>query len=166
MTQDARQYIMRSAAGSYDLVIGDAYTSGSTIPPHLMTAEFYQEIADCMTPSGILLSNIIGSYKHKKHLVLGGAMRSMQAGGLPEIHNFPIMMAREELKNAFEEHTARNNIVLASKQPLDPQRNAQGWERLTSFTPYSDLPTDTYVTRFVQLVDHRTSNYTDLVFHS
>ena len=47
---DARQFIRRQAADSYDVVVLDAYTSGSTIPPHLMTREFYAEIAGASAP--------------------------------------------------------------------------------------------------------------------
>ena len=124
-----------------------------------MTAEFYGEIAACMTPSGIVLSNIIGSYQDSKHLVLGGAMRSMQAGGLEYVHNFPILMPSEERNNAFEKDTSRNNIVLASPQPLDPTDNASGWQLLRDFTPYSDLPTNKYLTKFVQFIDTRNNRY-------
>ena len=60
-------------------------------------------------------------------------MRSMQAGGLINVHNFPILMESEERNNEFQERTSRNNIVLASAKPLDPTANAAGWQRLKQF---------------------------------
>ena len=66
--------------------------------------------------------------------MVGGAIRSMQASELKEVHNFPIMSSFEERKGNFDEHSNRNNIVVASRQALDPRGNAAGWER------YARLP--------------------------
>ena len=53
---DGRAYL-RSAAGPYDLVTIDAYTRGrygSTIPPHLVTREFFTEVASKLSEEGIV----------------------------------------------------------------------------------------------------------------
>ncbi len=152
---DARQYITyedmrRDPLTRYDVVVLDAYTSGSTIPSHLMTKEFFVSIAAILNPDGILMSNIIGSYTGKKRYVLGGAMRSMQAAGLDQVINIPIMTPG--YIGSIDVNDTRNNIVLASKAPLTPDRNSHGWKRMEAFTPWNELPTGAYETANVVLI--------------
>jgi len=139
---DARQFIAAhgvSGAEKYDLIVLDAYTSGSTIPPHLMTREFYKGCADALTEGGIVMSNIISCYekpKHgNKHLVLGGAIRSQQAAGLPHVHNIPILAT----PGSFIGTETRNNMLLASAQPIGPREAPKSWERLKAFIPFPEL---------------------------
>jgi hypothetical protein len=144
VVQDARQFIRFQAKDEsrdhpYDLVILDAYTSGSTIPPHLMTREFFQQIGDILHESGILLGNIIGSYTGEKHQVLGGAMRAMRAAGLTELRNFPIIELTRETTRNFDALQGRNNIVVASRKALQP-----ALENARNFIPYNDLPLKKY----------------------
>jgi hypothetical protein len=142
--RDARQYIRfdakrESATRPYDMVLLDAYTSGSTIPPHLMTKEFFKQCADVMNEDGIIFANVIGSYTGEKRLVSGGAMRSFRAAGLTHLWNFPVVITGEG-PGKFDRVRSRNNIVICSRKPLDPRANAAGWERLKSFVPYPQLP--------------------------
>ena len=150
---DARRFFqdpdLRDAE-PYDVIVLDAYTSGSTIPPHLMTREFYREMMAAMDENGILMSNIIGSYRGRKHLVLGGAIRSMRAAGLTEIHNIPVA-AFDQSGDKFDQ--PRNNILLASQQPLSPRTNKIGWRYLQAFTPYAEFPLNRYVSTTVALVN-------------
>ena len=145
---DARKAViyptLHGSEREFDVVVLDAYTSGSTIPPHLMTKEFYQELKGAMTEDGIVLSNIIGSYRKEQRRLLGGAMRSMMAAGLESVHSFPIYYYLDKqtkpLLGFDEQGSTRNNIVLASAQPLDPAGNRSGWELLRNFLPFNDLP--------------------------
>lgn len=147
VVRDARQFIRsESRLGTrWDMIILDAYTSGSTIPPHLMTREFYSECALALGDSGVLLSNIIGSYEPSKtggskHLVLGGAIRSMIAAGLPHVHNMPMVVV-DPRSGEFDLAAQKNNIVLASKRPLGPRTAAASWERMKMFVPYPEFRT-------------------------
>ena len=144
----------------YDVIVLDAYTSGSTIPPHLMTKEFYGEMMQAMDANGILMSNIIGSYRGKKHRVLGGAIRSMRAAGLTEIHNIPVA-AFDQSGDDFV--NARNNILLASQQALNPQNNKAGWRMLQQFTPYEEFPLNRYVSKTVALVNNEDGRSLEVV---
>lgn len=152
---DARQYIQVHAESSdprFDLIILDAYTSGSTIPPHLMTREFFAECAAALTDDGILLGNIIGSYgggKTRKHLVLGGAIKAMIAAGLEHVHNFPIL----RMPGDFKATENRNNMVVASRVPLDLKTRAAAWQRLRDFVLYPELDrgNPAYISRVVAL---------------
>ena len=56
--EDGRLFLQRSR-GPYDLIILDAFKSGS-IPFHLKTVEFYREAAAALSPDGILATNLYG----------------------------------------------------------------------------------------------------------
>jgi spermidine synthase len=58
---DGRWYVM-NCKEKYDLVFTDAYNDIS-IPYHLTTKEFLQEIKATMNPGGILMSNIIDNFQ-------------------------------------------------------------------------------------------------------
>ena len=157
---DARQFVhypaMRNDNGlKYDVAILDAYTSGSTIPSHLMTKEFFEEVKAILTEDGILLSNIIGSYSGPKKFVVGGAMRSQQAAGFTYVHNFPIVETPMRTDELIEiNHTyARNNLLVACAKPLNPQAHKNGWELVESFVPYADLPVGKAISEQIVVVD-------------
>jgi hypothetical protein len=169
LAEDGRQYIRYQASRAaakhpYDLVILDAYGAGGSIPSHLMTKEFYASCASILGDDGILMSNTIGAYTRadgpgpskntrNKHLVFGGAMRSMRAAGLREAYNLPVNKIVARGPRAFRPDQVNNNITMASKAPLGPDTNPEGWARARAFVPYPELPLSTYVARFVALYD-------------
>lgn len=167
MARDARQYIRYDATreARYDLVVLDAYTSGSTIPPHLMTREFFAECAAILGDGGMTLANIIGNVatsaddRGDKSMVLGGAIRSFRAAGLDNVWCFPILN-RNDSAGFVDSKRQRNNIVLASRAPLDPRGAAAGWERLARFVPVPELPTGIHTTASYTLVDTRKGVFT------
>jgi spermidine synthase len=57
--EDGRLYLARSEK-KYDLIVLDAY-SRTYVPFHLMTLEFFREVNKDLTPSGVVVSNIIAS---------------------------------------------------------------------------------------------------------
>ena len=147
VAKDARQFVRFDALREtrpYDLIILDAYTAGSTIPSHLMTREFFAECAQALSPDGLILGNIIGSYTGDKRKVVGGCLRSLRAGGLTEAYNIPVIYSWNDSPAQLDTKQARNNIVIASRKPLDPKRNPTGWERLLAFTPFPELAVDRY----------------------
>lgn len=57
---DAREGLRRlppAITGKVDLLVSDVY-SGAQTPAHLTSVEFYREIADLLSPSGVLLVNV------------------------------------------------------------------------------------------------------------
>jgi spermidine synthase len=56
-TADAREGIARLADESVDVVIRDAF-AGETVPAHLTTVEFMQEVRRVLRPTGTYLSNV------------------------------------------------------------------------------------------------------------
>ena len=162
MARDARQYIRYDATreAKYDLVILDAYTSGSTIPPHLMTREFFAEVENILADGGMALANIIGNVasvtdtQGDKSRVLGGAIRSFRAAQLSEVWCFPILSSGDSA-GLIDTNRQRNNIVIASRNPLDPRRRAADWERLKNFVLVPELPIATYTTAAYVLINSR-----------
>lgn len=63
---DARIFI-KSQIGkkTYDLILLDAFKSGS-VPFHLKTEEFYEEILEVLSPNGVVASNLYGKSNLKK----------------------------------------------------------------------------------------------------
>ncbi len=59
--KDGRRFVQETTE-KYDLVFLDAYNS-DTIPFHLATREFYEEIKARLTPGGVVVSNIIGTLR-------------------------------------------------------------------------------------------------------
>lgn len=148
VAQDARQFVRFDQRGDgrpWDLVVLDAYTAGSTIPSHLMTREFFAQVAATLGDDGVLLANIIGSYEGSRRQVLGGAIRSMRAGGLAQVVNIPVL--RDEPAGDFDAQNDRNNIVIASRAPLDSHASPAAWARLTAFIPFPELALGSAVTR-------------------
>ena len=58
--QDARSYLNQTRA-KFDVIISDVYSNQIAIPPSLLTVEYFQQLATHLTPSGLLLVNIIAS---------------------------------------------------------------------------------------------------------
>ena len=59
--RDGRRFV-RETTERYDLIYLDAYNS-DTIPFHLTTREFYQELRSRLAPGGLVVSNIIGALR-------------------------------------------------------------------------------------------------------
>jgi hypothetical protein len=165
VAKDARQYVRFDAlraARKADLIILDAYTAGSTIPSHLMTREFFGECAAALSDDGMVIGNIIGSYTGEKRRVVGGCLRSLRAGGLPELYNIPVMSSFNDSPSQFDPKQPRNNIVIAGKKPVDPKGAAAGWQRLHQFVPFPEYPIDTYLSTQYVLLDESGSEVSSL----
>jgi len=61
--EDGRQFIKRSKKG-YDIIFLDAY-QGETIPFHLTTREFLQEVKARLNRGGVVVANILSAKKNK-----------------------------------------------------------------------------------------------------
>jgi spermidine synthase len=61
--EDARWFVMNcKEKGRYDFIFGDAFNDLS-IPYHLTTKEFVMQLKDLLKPNGLLLANVIDSFK-------------------------------------------------------------------------------------------------------
>ncbi len=71
---DGRLNLRNAPNGAYDLIVVDAFTSGS-IPAHLITAEFTREALAKLAPDGLLMYNI-----SNRHVDLLPVLRGNAAG--------------------------------------------------------------------------------------
>lgn len=61
--EDARWFVMNcKEKGRYDFIFGDAFNDLS-IPYHLTTKEFVMQLKELLKPDGLLLANVIDSFK-------------------------------------------------------------------------------------------------------
>ncbi len=161
VAKDARAHVRARAGHGFNLVILDAYTAGSTIPPHLMTREFFAECAASLADGGTVFANVIGCYGEQdasgtwrgaKRRVVGGALRSFRAAGLTGAWVFPVLAGHDN-PGSFDRSVSRNNIIIVAKHDLSPKGFADGWERLRTWVPFPELHPGVYVSRQYQLID-------------
>lgn len=57
---DARQFLQQTKL-TYDVILSDVYSNQATIPPSLLTKEYFQALANHLTPEGLAIINIIAN---------------------------------------------------------------------------------------------------------
>ncbi len=154
VAMDARQFIRQAGREGerFDLVVMDAFTLGLTVPPHLLTREFFRETAACMDPDGVMITTIHASYSGKKAALFGGALRTMQAAGFKGIHTLPVHWFGEQ-RDHLQPEALRNCMVLAAREGISPDERPDRWARVLGWKPYADLPTGKWVNRSLSLAN-------------
>ncbi len=109
-TEDARRYL-QSTNETYDIVIVDAYYADS-LPFHLTTREFFQEVKDHLSPDGVVAYNCIGSVEGE-HSKLFRSMYRTAGDVWGNVWAFPIGIGKTHVKQEN-----RNIIVVASDQQV------------------------------------------------
>lgn len=71
---DGRRFVATN--GNYDIIFGDAYSSGLTVPAHLMTKEFFGEVRAALSPDGVFMANIVGRTKDQGPTFIMSAVRT------------------------------------------------------------------------------------------
>ena len=100
--QDARAYVKRCKK-KYDYILLDAYTRsryGSSIPPHLTTREFFQQVSAILKPGGMVGYNVTATVSQYKPGILQAAERCRPSSA-------PLPFEAESSWNtgsAFKEH--------------------------------------------------------------
>src|SRR5690606_19206100 len=97
------QYL-RSHPGPYDWVVLDAYYSDS-IPFHLTTQEFFQEVREALAPGGIVISNVISALAGRDAAFLAALVRTLETV-FPQVYLFPAEPAPPDVR--------QNVIVVAT----------------------------------------------------
>lgn len=87
---DGRTFLQRGSA-TYDVILVDAYTSsryGSSIPPHLVTREFFAQASARLSTNGVLAYNVIGQFQSGRPDIIGSLHRTMKEV-FPQVYLFP-----------------------------------------------------------------------------
>jgi spermidine synthase len=111
INQDARWFVMNyKEEGTYDLVFGDAFNDLS-IPYHLTTKEFALQLKRLLKPDGLLLANVIDSFK--KGAFMPSYIRTLEeVFGKGNVH----LMT---LTSDYDHIGISTFVVVASSQKLD-----------------------------------------------
>lgn len=116
---DARVTLRHEAAGTYDLLILDAFSS-DTVPTHLLTREAIGEYLRVLKPDGVLLLHL-----SNRNLVLApfaaAAVRAAGAEPLWQVHY------REGRASQLAESSAEAMVASRSPQALAPYRASGFW---------------------------------------
>jgi len=109
--EDGRWFVMNcKEQGSYDFIIGDAFNDLS-IPYHLTTKEFAMQLKRLLKPDGLLLANVIDSFK--KGAFMPSYIRTLEeVFGKGNVHLLT-------LSSDYEHIGISTNVVVASPQRLD-----------------------------------------------
>ena len=109
--EDGRWFVMNSKEqGSYDFIFGDAFNDLS-IPYHLTTKEFAMELKRLLKPDGLLLANVIDSFK--KGTFMPSYIRTLEeVFGKGNVHLIT-------LSSDYDHIGISTCVVVASSQRLD-----------------------------------------------
>jgi spermidine synthase len=109
--EDGRWFVMNSKEqGSYDFIFGDAFNDLS-IPYHLTTKEFAMELKRLLKPDGLLLANVIDSFK--KGTFMPSYIRTLEeVFGKGNVHLIT-------LSSDYDHIGISTCVVVASPQRLD-----------------------------------------------
>ncbi|WP_324667525.1 fused MFS/spermidine synthase [Geochorda subterranea] len=131
VAEDGRLFVRRSPH-RYDAIFLDAYFAHS-IPFHLATVEFFEELEARLTPDGVVASNIIGALSGRHSLLFRSMLKSMQA-----VFDTVYVLPVGTTSGSAIDPVQRNIIVLATNQPaLSPQAFQ---ERIASLEREGRLP--------------------------
>jgi len=94
-TNDARQFL-RLTTNTYDVILMDAYATtryGSSLPPQLVTKEFFTIASQHMSTNGVLAYNVIGQLNGMRENLVGALYRTMKEV-FPRVYLFPAVESR------------------------------------------------------------------------
>jgi spermidine synthase len=109
--EDGRWFVMNcKEKGTYDFIFGDAFNDLS-IPYHLTTKEFALQLKNLLKPDGLLLANVIDSFK--KGAFMPSYIRTLEeVFGKGNVHLLT-------LTSDYEKIGISTCVVVASPQKLD-----------------------------------------------
>jgi MFS family permease len=110
VTGDARVSIGEAEEGRFDLVVADAF-GGVSVPWHLATVEYQQQVADTMTDDGVLVMNLI-DYGPRDFL-------RAELATLREVFEHVAVLGPETSFAPRDEPGGGNVVIVASQAALD-----------------------------------------------
>ncbi|MCA9365453.1 fused MFS/spermidine synthase, partial [Candidatus Kaiserbacteria bacterium] len=95
---DARVFL-NEIDTQYDMVFMDVFSTGHFVPPHLVTAEFFNNLKDNLTDDGVLIINFIGSQKTSTNKTITGSLTKTVMNVFPSVsvyRTYPKAIARPQ----------------------------------------------------------------------
>lgn len=113
---DGRVFLKKNKE-KYDIILLDAYTStrtGSSIPYHLATREFFELVTKNLTADGVLAYNVIGTYNGWRADNIGALFTTLKAV-FPQVYHFPASESKNIVFVAPKEKAALTTQTLRTK---------------------------------------------------
>lgn len=104
--QDARRFLGEAQGRRWDLIFGDAYAGVRSIPAHLVTREFFAQVAEHLTPTGVFVMNAITAVQGPESKLLASLLATLRQV-FAQVEVFAVQGGGA---------TAQNVIVLAAQQ--------------------------------------------------
>lgn len=105
---DARQFVIQNKdRGAYDIVYGDAFNDFS-VPAHLTTVEFNQQMATLLKPDGIFMANVIDIWS--KSRFMGPYMNTLK-----KVFKHVYLLSTDDGKPGHERATF---VIICSQSPV------------------------------------------------
>jgi len=104
--EDGRVWLRRSTA-QRDLIILDAYVKGrygSSIPQHLVTKEFFEQVRDHLNTNGVVAYNVIGTMNGWRADLVGAIYHTLQTV-FPQVY-------------VFGAKSSLNLVLVATRSPV------------------------------------------------
>jgi spermidine synthase len=77
VVDDARRFLAARNEG-YDLIFGDVFRGRQTVPPHLMTREFFELAKRRLTTDGVYMMNVIGALQGPRSRLLTSVAATLE----------------------------------------------------------------------------------------
>lgn len=139
---DARQTMKHEAAGSYDLLIIDAFTSDA-VPTHLLTIEAIRGYLRLLKPNGVVVLHL----SNRNLEITLPAEAAAQALDVPNLHQ--VYIERDDTP-VMAEASTEAMVIARTEAGIAPYRDDGRWRQLqpTDVRPW----TDDYVNLFGALL--------------
>lgn len=119
---DARRFLRR-APEKYDFIFGDAYNGVQYVPAHLVTREFFAELAGKLTDRGVFVINVIGSIEGPRSDFIWRVMNSMRPA-FPHLQVYAVNNNPYVTQNLLILGTREDPAVAIADFLNGPNRNA------------------------------------------
>ncbi len=130
---DARRFL-DGTKQRFDLIFGDAYSGVHSVPAHLLSREFFQQVADRLEPDGVYMMNVISSPLGDRSQ-LRRAVTATLSSVFPHVAVFAV--------NNPQANSVQNLILVASQRDLS--------RAFQAMRPIADLETLSMLDRQVEL---------------
>jgi spermidine synthase len=113
---DGRMFL-RGSKDKYDAILLDAYTQGrygASIPPHLVTKEFFQVVRDHLNPNGVLAYNVISTLREWNTDIVSAMFKTIKEV-FPQVYAF---QAKSSLNVVLIATTSANKTELPALREL------------------------------------------------
>lgn len=126
-----------------------------------MTRELFAGCAGVLADGGLVLAHVIGSLAPGGHsaLVVGGAIRTFRAAGLPHVRGFPVL-GPGETPASVDAGRRRNILLVAAHAPFGPETIPAAWDRLEATGLLPELPLETATSALYLLADSQRGTFT------